>query len=59
MTGRLVSNLVDQNKSAGIYNANWNASNHSSGIYIYTLQVFNNDKNKLLYSNSKKCVLMK
>lgn len=37
ITGREVSNLVNQNLSQGIYNFQWNASKYSSGVYFYQL----------------------
>ena len=36
--GEQVATLVSEVKSAGSYKVNWNASNLSSGIYIYRLQ---------------------
>jgi len=38
MLGREVSLLADGIYSSGIHTFNWNASNFSSGIYIYTLE---------------------
>ncbi len=37
ITGREVSNLVNQNLTQGIYNFQWNASKYSSGVYFYQL----------------------
>jgi predicted acyl esterase len=37
ITGREVSNLVNQNLTQGIYNFQWNASRFSSGVYFYQL----------------------
>ena len=37
ITGREVSNLVNQNITQGIYNFQWNASKYSSGVYFYQL----------------------
>jgi hypothetical protein len=37
--GKEVAELVKDNKSAGFYNTNFDASNLSSGLYIYRLQV--------------------
>jgi hypothetical protein len=36
--GQQVDELVNRNLEAGSYNYNWNAFNHSSGIYFYELQ---------------------
>ncbi len=38
ITGRLVSTLVDQQKSAGFYQIRFDASGLSSGVYIYQLE---------------------
>lgn len=37
MLGREIETLVNGNLSAGTYNTDWNASNHSSGVYFYKL----------------------
>jgi hypothetical protein len=50
--GRVVTVLVDEEKSAGTYWLNFNAANLSSGIYIYTLRT----DNKLF---SKKMIVAK
>ena len=50
--GREVAALVNEQKSAGNYKVNFNASNLSSGVYIYRLQV--ND-----FVTSKKMMLIK
>ena len=36
--GNEVATLVNEEKPAGNYEVNWNASNHSSGIYFYKMQ---------------------
>jgi hypothetical protein len=38
ITGRLVQELVNSNLTAGKYNATWDASNYSSGVYFYKIQ---------------------
>ena len=35
--GKIISQLVDQKQSAGIYVVDWNATGFSSGIYFYSL----------------------
>jgi len=35
--GNEVTILVDEEKPAGNYEVNWNATNHPSGIYFYSL----------------------
>lgn len=39
--GQVVAVLVNEKKSAGSYSVNFNASNFSSGIYFYKLEVDN------------------
>jgi hypothetical protein len=50
--GREVVTLVNETKSAGIYEVEFNASNLSSGIYYYTLQAGS-------FSKTNKMILMK
>ena len=50
--GSEVATLVNETKSAGTYEVEFNASNLSSGIYYYTLQVGS-------FSETKKMILMK
>jgi hypothetical protein len=52
ITGRLVETLYSGYKEAGKWDVKWNASNQSSGVYIYRLQV--GDR-----SISKKMVVLK
>ncbi|MDA3871795.1 MAG: T9SS type A sorting domain-containing protein [Candidatus Marinimicrobia bacterium] len=52
ITGNLVENLINENKEAGSYSVKWNASNISSGIYLYRLVT--ND-----FVSTKKLVLLK
>ena len=40
MLGREVAELVNENQSAGNYEVKFNASNLTSGIYFYRLQVY-------------------
>ena len=49
MLGKKVSTLVDENKAAGRYSVKFNASNLSSGTYIYELKINNFvSRNKML-----------
>jgi hypothetical protein len=50
--GKLVTELVNQNMTAGRYEANWNASNYSSGAYFYKLETES-------FTDMKKMVLVK
>jgi len=58
LTGKEVLSLIDKNMDAGHYQFGLNASNLSSGMYIYRLTSFSN-KGKLLFNQSRKLVLMK
>jgi hypothetical protein len=60
ITGRLVRNLIDQSRIPGKYTVSWDASDLSSGMYVYSLKIYrNNNKNKLLYNAHNKCILLK
>ncbi len=50
--GQQVADLVNQDQKAGYYNANFNASNLPSGIYIYTIKTSG-------FTSSKKMLLIK
>ncbi len=50
--GKVVTTLVNENKPAGNYQADFNATQLPSGVYIYTLQVNG-------FTSSKKMLLMK
>jgi len=52
ITGRLAETLVDQKQNSGNYTVQWDASRHSSGIYIYRIQTEG-------FSAVKKCLLIK
>jgi hypothetical protein len=50
--GQLVNTLVNEQKSAGTYEYNFDASHLSSGIYFYTIKAGN-------FTATKKMILMK
>ena len=52
ITGKLVETLVNEHKNAGYYSVNWDATNVSSGIYIYKIDASN-------FSSVKKCLIVK
>jgi len=52
ITGRLIKTLVHENKEPGYYAVNWNASQLSSGIYLYQLRAGD-------FRDVKKCLLIK
>jgi hypothetical protein len=56
--GRLVAYLENDLKSAGYYEAVWNASNHASGLYIIRMNAYGLD-NKLQFNKLQKIMLVK
>jgi hypothetical protein len=52
MLSREVEILVNENQTAGTYEANWNASQFSSGIYFYKLTTDN-------FTETKKMLMIK
>jgi len=50
--GEEIETLVNSEQSAGVYEATFDASNLSSGIYFYTIQTDN-------FSSTKKMILIK
>ncbi|VAX18982.1 5'-Nucleotidase domain protein [hydrothermal vent metagenome] len=58
LLGREVTTLVNKKQSAGNYEIPFDASNLTSGLYIYRLQV-NTPDGKGNYVNSKKMILLK
>ncbi len=57
LLGREVRELVNEQKAAGFYTVNFNASNLSSGIYLY--RIIAQKAGEVLYSESKLMILMK
>ena len=59
ITGRDVAVLLNEYKSAGIYQVKWNALDFPSGIYFYSIR-FNSESRKALnYYSTRKLVLIK
>ncbi len=56
MSGKEVSSLVNDVKTAGYYTANFNASNLGSGVYFYTISAESNGQN---FVSTKKMILVK
>ena len=52
MLGKEIATLVNENKLAGTYRVNFDASKLSSGIYIYRIDADN-------FSQSRKMLLLK
>lgn len=55
--GNEVATLVNEQQSPGNYEYKWNASNYTSGVYIYQLQVNEGSKNR--FTESAKMILLK
>jgi hypothetical protein len=55
--GRMITELVGEEKTPGVHDAQWNAAHVSSGLYIYTIEVHNGKGS--LFSASKRMVLVK
>ena len=56
MTGREVSTLLNESKTAGYYSINFNAGAIASGVYFYTITASGNGKN---FVDTKKMLLVK
>lgn len=57
ITGREAANILNDNRSEGIYNIDFDASGFASGIYIYRLEAVNKDGVRSV--QSRKMVLIK
>jgi hypothetical protein len=57
MLGTEVAELVNETKAAGFYETTFEASNLSSGVYIYRITAMNGER--ILFSESKRMILMK
>jgi hypothetical protein len=55
--GREVAELTNETKPTGIFETSFDASNLSSGVYIYRISAFNGER--ILFSESKRMILMK
>jgi hypothetical protein len=59
MLGKEVAELVNETKESGIYDAEFNASNLSSGVYVYTIQVDAMSETSKSFFMSKKMLMLK
>ncbi|HEY5533441.1 MAG TPA: T9SS type A sorting domain-containing protein [Ignavibacteria bacterium] len=59
INGRLMTNLVNNNLSAGEYKYDFNAGNLSSGIYFYRIEADNLTGNTGKFMDTKQMVLIK
>ena len=50
--GREVSILVNEQLHAGVYEVNWDAGNHPSGVYFYRMETS-------AYTETKKMLMVK
>lgn len=57
MLGTEVAELVNDYKAAGFYETTFDASNLSSGVYIYRIIVLSGEK--ILYSQSNQMIFLK
>jgi hypothetical protein len=57
--GNKVSLITDQIQNPGTYEAGFDASILSSGVYFYRLNVYSTEGNELYFTNTKKMILIK
>jgi hypothetical protein len=57
MLGTEVAELVNEMKPAGLYEATFNGSGLSSGVYIYRITAMNGER--ILFSKSKQMILLR
>ncbi|MCW8816790.1 MAG: aryl-sulfate sulfotransferase [Ignavibacteriaceae bacterium] len=57
--GNEITTLINEERSAGIYELAWNASNQPSGIYFYQIRVNSILGDKQSFINTKKMLLLK
>jgi hypothetical protein len=58
MLGQRVSVILDENKTAGYHEINWDASNLSSGVFLITISAVGTETGKS-YNQVKKALLLK
>jgi hypothetical protein len=59
MLGKEVAELVNETKDMGIYNVDFDASNLSTGVYVYVIKVDALNENSTGYMMSKKMLMIK
>lgn len=59
VSGREVETLVNEQLQPGTYQADWNASNYSSGVYFYKITVRRGGSSTNDYSETKRMLLVK
>ncbi len=59
ISGKLIQILENGNKDAGINSVTFNASNLSSGIYFYRINAYEPSGLKLIFTETKRMILLK
>jgi photosystem II stability/assembly factor-like uncharacterized protein len=59
ITGGFVTELVNNDLSAGKYSADWNAMNYASGVYLFRIEAYEQSQGSSYYINTKKMILVK
>lgn len=59
VTGKKISELINQKLTEGSYEENFDASALPSGIYFYKLTAFPQNKENRIYSQTKKLILLR
>jgi len=58
INGIEIANIFNGEINPGVYEANWNAGDYPSGIYIYRLEIFD-PGSKRIFTNSRKMIFLK
>jgi hypothetical protein len=59
LLGQKVATLVNEQKKAGVYSVEWNASSVPSGVYFYRTEATSLTRDKASYRDVKKMILIK
>lgn len=57
--GKEVASLFNEHKDSGFYKFDFDGSYLSSGVYFYQLQIYPNDNEKELFTDTKKLILLR
>lgn len=57
--GNEIMNLIEEEKTAGRYEVNFNASNFASGVYIYRLEIYSDNLKTADFISSRRMLLLK
>lgn len=58
INGKEIATIFHSEINPGVYEANWNAGDYPSGIYIYRIEIFDHGS-KRIYTNARKMILLK